>query len=157
MLIVALYMNDVPAPSAQVIVPNAQRTFLLGWKPDYRAITHHTVHSQSNSMRPYLGFPNHLVKGNIYGSHFSSLWSLKFLSRACIFPATSFPVFCPLGTRLWYGWHRGPGQKKVSSRLVSFVSANHSVQCYCWPWYLHFFLDKPAHVPCSLTTRSWRA
>ena len=25
------------------------------------------------------------------------------------------------------------------------------------PWYLHLLLDKPAHVPCSLTTRSWRA
>lgn len=25
------------------------------------------------------------------------------------------------------------------------------------PCYLHLFLDEPAHVPCSLTTRSWRA
>lgn len=175
MLIVALYMNDVPAPSTQVIVPNAQRTFLLGWKPDYRAITHHTVHSQSNSMRPYLGFPNHLVKGNIYGSHFSSLWSLKFLSRACIFPATSFPVFCLLGTRLWHqvtfprlSLHRGPGLKgrACSLNLSPGVWSlwGNLVGVYERPcpmlyllWYLHLFLDKPAHVPCSLTTRSWRA
>ena len=148
MLIVALYMNDVPAPSTQVIVPNAQRTFLLGWKPDYRAITHHTVHSQSNSMRPYLGFPNHLVKGNIYGSHFSSLWSLKFLSRACIFPATSFPVFCPADS--WLSWHQGPvvkgtwEKKKVAlapwtlplgSEVFEgalLVSTNDPVQCYIY-------------------------
>ena len=45
----------------------------------------------------------------------SSLWSLKFLSHPSFFPATSFPVFCPLGTRLWHqwlSWHRGPGQKR---------------------------------------------
>lgn len=105
----------------------------------------------------------------------SSLWSLKFLSRASIFPATSFPVFCPLGTRLWHQWlswhwgplsgtsNRGPRQKRsrmlagVPSRLVSLESTNHPVQCYYLPCYLHLFLDKPAHVPCSLTTRSWRA
>ena len=45
----------------------------------------------------------------------SSLWSLKFLSHPSFFPATSLPVFCPLGTRLWHqwlSWHRGPGQKR---------------------------------------------
>ena len=70
-------MYEVPVPSAQVIVPNAHWTFLQGWKPDYRALTHHTVHSQSNSMLLYLGFPHHLVKRNIYvrRSFFKSLKS----------------------------------------------------------------------------------
>ena len=119
MLIVALYMNDVPAPAAQVIVLNAQWTFLLGWKPDYRAITHHTVHSQSISMRLYLGFPHYLVNGNIDVRQFLQVSEVssfcRFPRNPSFFPATSFPVFCPLGTRLWHqwlSWHRGPGQKR---------------------------------------------
>ena len=121
MLIVALYMNDVPAPAAQVIVLNAQWTFLLGWKPDYRAITHHTVHSQSNSTLLFSGFPHYLVNGNIYVRQFlqvSEVSSLKSLPHPSMFPATSFSVFCLLGTRLWHqvtfprlSLHRGPGLK----------------------------------------------
>ena len=39
----------------------------------------------------------------------------RFPPNPSFFPATSFPVFCPLGTRLWHqwlSWHRGPGQKR---------------------------------------------
>ena len=106
MLIVALYMNDVPAPAAQVIVLNAQWTFLLGWKPDYRAITHHTVHSQSISMLLYLGFPHYLVNGNIYvrQSFFKSLKSQVSVASLVIPP--SFP---PLRSQSSVPWERGCG------------------------------------------------
>ena len=105
----------------------------------------------------------------------SSLWSLKFLSHPSFFPATSFPVFCLLGTRLWHqvtfprlSLHRGPGLKgracslNPSPRVWSLwgsLAGVYERPCpmLYLPWYLHLFLDKPAHVPCSLTTRSWRA
>ena len=104
MLIVALYMNDVPAPAAQVIVLNAQWTFLLGWKPDYRAITHHTVHSQSISMLLYLGFPHYLVNGNIYVRQFLQV---SEVSSFCRFPRN--PPFPPLRSQSSVPWERGCG------------------------------------------------
>ena len=36
----------------------------------YRARTHHTVHSQSNSTLLFSGFPHYLVNGNIYVRQF---------------------------------------------------------------------------------------
>lgn len=105
----------------------------------------------------------------------SSLWSLKFLPHPSMFPATSFSVFCLLGTRLWHqvtfprlSLHRGPGLKgracslnpspRVWSLWGSLVGVyERPCPMLYLPWYLHLFLDKPAHVPCSLTTRSWRA
>ena len=105
MLIVALYMNDVPAPAAQVIVLNAQWTFLLGWKPDYRAITHHTVHSQSISMLLYLGFPHYLVNGNIYVRQFLQV---SEVSSFCRFPPNP-PFFPPLRSQSSVPWERGCG------------------------------------------------
>ena len=144
-----------------------------GMEPDCRALTHHTVYSQSNSMRLHLGFPHHLVKGNIYVRQFLRV---SEVSSFCRIPPN--PPFPPLRSQSSVPWERGCGisgspdigdlGKKgrtcrwtlppgVPGKLVSLESTNHLVQCYYLPWYLHLFLDKPAHVPCSLTTRSWRA
>ena len=174
-------MNDVPAPSAQVIVPNAHWTFLLEWKPDYRALTYHTVHSLSNSMLLCLGFPHYLVKGNIYLRQFlqvSEVSSFCRISPSFPPPRSQSSVLLGSWERVcvvtWFFWHQGPvvngtWEKKVAlapwTLPLGFevfegdllVSTNHPVQCYYLPWYLPLFLDKPAHVPCSLTTRSWRA
>lgn len=164
MLIVALYMNEVP---------NAQWTFLLGWKPDHRAISCHTVHSQSNSMLLYFGFPRHLVKGHIY-VHVRQFLQVSEALSFCRVP----PCFPPPRSQSSVPWERGCGisgspdfgdlsktgracflnpSPGVPSRLVSLESTNYPVQCYYLPCYLHLFLDKPAYVPCPLTTRSWRA
>lgn len=102
MLIVALYINDVPVPSAQVIVPNAQWTFLLGWKPDYRALTHHTMHSQANSMLLCLGFSDYLVKGNIYVRQFLQVSEVSSFSRVP-------PSFPPPRSQSSVPWERGCG------------------------------------------------
>ena len=95
-------MNDVPVPSAQVIVPNAQWTFLLGWKPDYRALTHHTMHSQANSMLLCLGFSDYLVKGNIYVRQFLQV---SEVSSFCRVP----PSFPPPRSQSSVPWERGCG------------------------------------------------
>jgi len=110
----------------------------------------------------------------------SSLWSLKFLSRASIFPATSFPVFCParsLGTSLCRhlalltsgtccegdlgkkgrACSLNPPPRVWSLWGSLFGVYERPCPMLYLPCYLHLFLDKPAHVPCSLTTWSWRA
>lgn len=130
-------MNDVPAPSAQVIVPNAHWTFLLEWKPDYRALTCHTVHSLSNSMLLCLGFPHHLVKGNIYVRQ--SFLSLKsqvsvaslHVSRhlvpsllSCSVPGNEF--VSSLGSPDINSWHQGPVVKGTWKKKGRACSLNPS-------------------------------
>lgn len=174
MLIVALYMNDVPVPSAQVIVRNAQWTFLLGWNLiAVRSLITQCIHNPTPCGFIWASLTTSSKEISTYGSFFKSLKSQVSVTSLLIPP--SFP---PLRSQSSVPWERGCGisgspdigdlGKKgrtcrwtlppgVPGKLVSLESTNHLVQCYYLPWYLHLFLDKPAHVPCSLTTRSWRA
>ena len=116
MLIVALYMNDLPVPSAQVIHPMPNGRF--SWDGNLITVPSlitQCIHNPSPCCFIWASLTTSSTEISTYGTVSSSLWSLKFLSHPSFFPATSFPVFCPLGTRLWHqwlSWHRGPGQKR---------------------------------------------
>ena len=144
---------------------------------------HHSSHSAFTIQlhAALFGLPSPPRQRKYLRSAFStSLWSLKFLSHLSIFPATSFLVFCPArsqGTSLCRHLalltsgtccEGDVGKKgracslnpspRVWSLWGSLVGVyDRPCPMLYLPWYLHLFLDKPAHVPCSLTTRSWRA
>ena len=174
MLIVALYMNDLPVPSAQVIHPMPIGRF--SWDGNLITVPSlitQCIHNLSPCCFIWASLTTSSTEISTYGSFFKSLKSQVSVASLVIPP--SFP---PLRSQSSVPWERGCGisgspdigdlDKKgrtcrwtlppgVPSKLVSLESTNHLVQCYYLPWYLHLFLDKPAHVPCSLTTRSWRA
>lgn len=116
MLIVALYMNDLPVPSAQVIHPMPNGRF--SWDGNLITVPSlitQCIHNPSPCCFIWASLTTSSTEISTYGSFFKSLKSQVYLS---IFPATSFPVFCLLGTRLWHqvtfprlSLHRGPGLK----------------------------------------------
>ena len=76
MLIVALYMNDVPVPSAQVIVRNAQWTFLLGWNLiAVRSLITQCIHNPTPCGLIWASLTTSSKEISTYGSFFKSLKS----------------------------------------------------------------------------------
>lgn len=123
MLIVALYMNDVPVPSAQVIVRNAQWTFLLGWNLiAVRSLITQCIHNPTPCGLIWASLTTSSKEISTYGSFFKSLKSQVSVASLLILllsrhfaPSLLSPGNEVVALRLWHqwlSWHRGPGQKR---------------------------------------------
>ena len=111
MLIVALYMNDVPVPSAQVIVRNAQWTFLLRWNLiAVRSLITQCIHNPTPCGLIWASLTTSSKEISTYGSFFKSLKSQVSVTSLLIPP--SFP---PLRSQSSVPWERGCGFKVVAS------------------------------------------
>ena len=170
MLIVALYMNDLPVPSAQVIHPMPNGRF--SW--DGNLITVPSLITQcihnptpccfiwaslTTSSKEYLRQFLQVSEVSSLSLHLSRHLVPSLLSLGNEVVASSDFPKALLTSGTWAKRSRLlPEPPRVWSLWGSLVGVyERPCPMLYLPWYLHLLLDKPAHVPCSLTTRSWRA